>query len=88
MQDVVDIQAELINEAGRQMAREIDFGVLCGFLQELGWTKVVLQPMTKEHGDAIDHWTRTQLIGNFETMGLVWIFENPGDAVNFTLKWS
>jgi len=43
--------------------------------------------MTKEHGDAIDYWTQTQLTGNFENMGLVWIFEDKGDAINFTLKW-
>lgn len=70
------------------MAKEIDFEILAGFLVEIGWTKVVLHPMTKDHGDEIDHWTETQLKGNFETMGLVWVFEDKGDAVNFTLRWA
>ena len=83
----LDIQEQIIADAGRQMSKEIDFQILCGFLEELGWTKVVLAPMTKEYGDAIDYWTQTQLTGNFENMGLVWIFEDKGDAINFTLKW-
>ena len=69
------------------MSKEIDFQILCGFLEEIGWTKVILSPMTKEQGDSIDYWTQTQLKGNFENMGLVWIFEDSGDAINFILKW-
>lgn len=83
----LDLQEQIIADAGRQMSKEIDFQILCGFLEELGWTKVILSPMTKEHGDDIDHWTKTQLQGNFENMGLVWIFEDQGDAINFTLRW-
>lgn len=84
----MNIQEQIIEDAGRRMAQEIDFQILCGFLEEIGWTKVVLTPMTKEYSDAVDHWTETQLKGNFETMGLVWVFEDEGDAVNFTLKWA
>ena len=83
----LDIQEQIIADAGKQMAKEIDFQILCGFLEELGWTKVILSPMTKEQGDAIDYWTQTQLTGNFENMGLVWVFEDKGNAINFTLKW-
>lgn len=84
----INIEEEIINNAAQQMSKEIDFCILCSFLEEIGWTKVVLHPMTKEYSDAVDHWTQTQLKGNFETMGLVWIFEDRGDAVNFTLKWA
>ena len=84
----MNLEEEIIKEAGQRLSDEIDFGVLCSFLVDLGWTKVILKPMNKEHSDAIDDWTRTQLVGNFENMGLVWIFENSGDAVNFTLKWA
>ncbi len=82
----MNIEEEMINAAGSRLAAEIDFGVMCSFLEELGWTKVILSPMTKEHSDAIDFWT-SHLAGNFHNMGLVWIFEDPADAVNFTLKW-
>ena len=76
----------MIDTMARQMAAEMDFTILCSLLEESGWTKVILSPMTTEKGDAIDFWT-SHLKGKFSTMGLVWIFEDPADAVNFTLKW-
>ena len=83
----LELQEQIIADAGRRMAQEMDFQILCGFLEELGWTKIVLSPMTMETGQEIDSWTKTQLTGNFENMGLVWVFEDKGDAVNFALKW-
>jgi hypothetical protein len=83
----LDLEQEMINAAGSRLAAEIDFGVMCSFLEEIGWTRVILKPMTKEQGDAIDFWT-SHLKGNFHTMGLVWIFEDPADAVDFTLRWA
>ncbi len=83
-----DIQEEIIDRAGQQMAQEIDFGVLCSFLEELGWRKVILKPMTMEQGMAVDAWTAAYVKGNFETLGLVWIFEREQDATWFTLKWA
>ena len=83
----LDLQEQIIEDAGRRMAQEMDFLILCGFLEELGWTKIILRPMTMETSQEIDVWTKTQLTGNFENMGLVWVFEDKGDAINFTLKW-
>ena len=70
------------------MAAEIDFQVLSGLLIELGWTKVVLNPMTWEHGALIDSWVESNVKGHFETMGLVWVFEDAKDAAWFVLRWS
>jgi hypothetical protein len=83
-----DVQQEIIDNAGRRMAQEMDFGVLCSFLEELGWSKVILKPMTMEQGMAVDAWTAAYVKGKFETLGLVWIFERKEDATWFTLRWS
>jgi hypothetical protein len=84
----MNLQEELINRAGSRMAAEIDFQVLSGLLIELGWTKVVLNPMTWEHGALIDSWVESNVKGHFETMGLVWVFEDAKDAAWFVLRWS
>ncbi len=81
------IEEQIINEAGNQMAKEIDFTILAGFLTELGWTKVVLYPMTWENSALLDLWVEQNIKGNFETMGLVWLFENEQDANWFKLRW-
>lgn len=82
------LEKEIIEYKAREMQKEIDFEIMSGFLIETGWKKVVLRPMTHEHGDAIDQWTAASVKGNFKTMGLVWIFEDPKEATLFSLKWS
>jgi hypothetical protein len=83
----MNIEQDIIDRAGKRMSDEIDFGVLTGMLCSLGWTRVVLKPMTSEQGRDIDEWVANNIKGPFETMGLVWVFEQPKDAVWFTLRW-
>ena len=81
------LEEELLNKAGKAMADEIDFEILCGMLKELGWRKVILRPMTGEDSTEVDIWTAKNVKGHFETMGLVWIFEHEDDANWFALRW-
>jgi hypothetical protein len=81
------LEEEIIKEAGNRMAAEIDFTILSDMLCSIGWTKVILRPMTHEDSTAIDMWTATNVKCNFETMGLVWVFEDPKDAMWFKLRW-
>ena len=81
------LEEEIINTAGKRLADEIDFEILCGMLKELGWKKIVLSPMTHEQSCEIDDWTEQHVKGSFETMGLVWIFELEEDANWFALRW-
>ena len=83
----MNLEEEILNEAGSRMANEIDFEILCGMLTELGWRKIILKPMTWEAGANIDAWTAQHIKGPFETMGLVWIFEQEQDANWFALRW-
>jgi hypothetical protein len=82
-----NLEQEMIEAAGNRMAAEIDFEVLSGMMCEMGWTKIVLKPMTWEDSYSVDEWTATNIKGNFETMGLVWIFEDQQDANWFSLRW-
>lgn len=84
---MTDLQEQIINEAGNRMAQEIDFQILAGMLCEIGWSKVILKPMTWEQGAEVDLWVEQNVKGNFETMGLVWVFENPAEANWFALRW-
>jgi len=84
----MNIEQDIIDRAGERMAKEIDFSVLTEMLCGIGWTRVVLKPMTAEHGAEIDEWVANNVKGHFETMGLVWVFEQPKDASWFVLRWS
>jgi hypothetical protein len=69
------------------MADEIDFSILTDMLCQIGWRKVILSPMTHEDSEAVDAWTAQHVKGHFETMGLVWVFEQEEDANWFALRW-
>ena len=82
-----DLQQQMLDEMGKRMSEEIDFEILCGMLCEMGWTKVILSPMTWETGDAIDLWMLKNCKGEYKTRGLVWLFERSEDAMWFKLRW-
>lgn len=82
-----ELHEQIIADAGKRLQEEIDFSILADMLCGIGWTKVILKPMTWEDGYEIDNWIETNIKGNHETMGLVWVFEKPEDAMWFKLRW-
>jgi hypothetical protein len=84
----MSIDSEMLERASKKISDEIDFRVLESMLITLGWTKVILSPMTTEKYNAIDDWVKFKCVKPVETMGLVWIFEDAREAVAFTLKWA
>lgn len=83
----MNIEQDIINRAGKQLSDEIDFGILTEMLCELGWRKIILSPMSHEDSQEVDIWTARHIKGHFETMGLVWVFEQEEDANWFALRW-
>jgi len=85
---VSNLEEEIAKELAEKMCSDIDFQILSDMLiSACGWTRIVLGPMTKEHGDQIDLWVNNNVKGPYQTRGIVWIFQNESDAVHFTLKW-
>jgi hypothetical protein len=83
----MNLEEEIIKDMGQKIANEIDFQILVDMLCGIGWRKVVLNPMTLEDGYEVDAWTEKHVKGHFETMGLVWVFEDEEDANWFALRW-
>ena len=82
------LEDQIAERMASELAKEMDFQILASMLCELGWTRVVLKPMTWEEGNVVDEWVSNNVKGHFETMGLVWLFESSKDATMFILKWS
>jgi hypothetical protein len=86
--DVKDLQEEILNKAGIEMAREIDREVLWGMLKDIGWRRVMLDRFTdNNHAVDITYWLAEHCNHAFERNGADFIFESEVDAVNFTLRW-
>lgn len=83
----MNLQEHVINDMAKQISQEIDFEILAGMLVELGWTRIVLAPMTQEQSLAVDGWIKEYCKSPVETMGLVWLFEDSKEANWFALKW-
>ena len=82
------LEEEILNKAGKEMAREIDREVLWGMLKDIGWRRVMLDRLTdNNHAVDITHWLAEHCKHAFERSGADFIFESEVDAVNFTLRW-
>ena len=82
------LEEEIINKAGKDMAREIDREMLWGMLKDIGWRRVMLDRFTdNKHAVDITHWLAANCKNPFERSGADFIFESEVDAVNFTLRW-
>lgn len=84
----IDLEQEISDSLAKEITKEIDFGVMSSVLIDMGWHKVKLDPMTWEQSRDVDSWVKEYINGHFYTMGLVWLFKDQRDAVNFTLRWS
>jgi hypothetical protein len=82
------LEEEILNKAGKEMAREIDREVLWSMLKDIGWRRVMLDRFTdNNHAVDITHWLAANCKNPFERSGADFIFESEVDAVNFTLRW-
>jgi hypothetical protein len=82
------LEEEILDKAGKEMAREIDREVLWGMLKDIGWRRVMLDRFTdNKHAVDITYWLEEHCKHAFERRGADFIFESEVDAVNFTLRW-
>jgi len=75
---------DIINEAGKELAREIDREVLWGMLEKLGWIRVMIPYNNNIH---VNLWVAKNCKGAVEYHNRDYIFEDEKDAVMFILKW-
>ena len=84
----MNIEKEMLDQAGKELAREIDREVLWGMLVGIGWTRVMLDRLQdNNHAIDITYWLEENIKNPFERNGRDFIFEDKKDAVNFILRW-
>lgn len=82
------MQDQIIEEAGRQMADEIDFGVMCDLLASIGWTKVMLDTLgSNSRACDIKDWLSTECKKEYKQRGRSFVFESKDEAALFKLTW-
>lgn len=82
------LEDQLMEHAARQMADEIDFGVMCDLLVNIGWAKVVLDTLgSNERAWDIKDWLSTECKKEYKQRGRTFVFKSKDDAALFKLTW-
>ena len=82
------LEEELLDKAGKQMARDIDREILWGMLEGIGWTRVMLPTLGNgKQAVEIILWLEDNCKKAYERNGRDFIFEDKRDANWFVLRW-
>jgi len=82
------LEEELLNKAGKEMAREIDREILWGLFEGIGWTRFKISRFTDNmHAVDISFWLDENCRGKIERNGAEFLFEDSKDAVLFMMRW-
>jgi hypothetical protein len=85
------LEEEMLNRAAKEIAEEIDWGVMANLLTEVGWERVTVNfgpRMSESIAHEIKEWVQSQCHGQVKSRNKTWLFENPKDATMFILRWS
>jgi hypothetical protein len=84
----MNLQEEIAAELSNQISQEIDFELMLDVLKACGWTVVKL-PNLLNRKRSIDvlEWCQDNVRKKYRHSSNTFIFEDKGDAVNFTLRW-
>jgi hypothetical protein len=85
----MNMQDEILEELGTQMQSVMDFEILTDILvNACGWYRIELDRF-QNNRQAVDmaNWCHDTLKNKWKRNGCHFVFEDQGDAVNFTLRW-
>lgn len=85
----MNLEEEIANEMSKEIAQAIDFELLTDILIACGWHAVKLPSLlNRKRSIDILEWCEEHSHGKYKHNGCTFVFENQGDAVNFSLRWS
>ena len=85
----MSVQDEILEELDEKMHSAMDFEILTDILvNACGWHRVELDSF-RDNRQAVDiaNWCHDTLKNKWKRSGCHFVFEDQGDAVNFTLRW-
>jgi hypothetical protein len=85
----MNMQDVILDELAENMSSKIDFEILTDILvKSCGWHRVELGRF-RDNREAVDiaNWCHDTVKNKWKRSGCHFVFEDQGDAVNFTLRW-
>jgi hypothetical protein len=82
------LEDDIAHKLSMRMQREVEREVFWSMLEEIGWTRVMIDRTTdNDHAVDITEWLKSRCRGTYERYETDFIFELEHDAVNFILTW-
>ena len=85
----MNLEEEIIETLGNEIAREIDNEIIWGMLIGIGWTKVILKDeIAMVNATSISTWLDNNCSKMYKKHRSSFLFEIEKDATMFILRWS
>ncbi len=84
----MNFEEELLRVKAEEMAKAMDFEILCDIFKTTGYREVVVDPWVHNSQSEIRTWVDNNVQGDYINSGNRWLFKIPQDATIFTLRWS
>ena len=84
---VKSLEDEMFDEIGKQIAKEIDDGIMSNILVEIGWIPVHFTFNDNFHATDVQIWLQNTCKSKYRRLGSDYLFENKEEAEWFILRW-
>lgn len=81
------LEDELIDAIAKDIAKEMDDGIISNVLVETGWTPVEFCFKSNKHVIDTTEWLNQNCQDQWRRLGSHYLFENTKDAAWFILRW-
>lgn len=83
-----NLKEDIMDDAIKQIATEMDFHIVADLLEHAGWTSVTLERFRDyEHAVDINLWIEANCTGEWKNLSTRYIFAKKQDAEWFILRW-
>ncbi len=84
---VKSVEDEIADAMAKEIAKEIDEGIMSTILVQTGWTPVHFTFKNGEQAVDIQFWLNDTCKGKYRRLGNDYLFEDKQDAEWFILRW-
>lgn len=84
---VKSVEDEIADAMAKEIAKEIDDGIIATILIETGWTAVQFHYKDNYHANDVGFWLLENCKGKWKRLGSDLIFEDVKEAEWFILRW-
>ncbi len=84
---VKNLEEEMMDAIAKDIAREIDEGIMSTMLVQTGWTAVKFDYKDNYHANDVGFWLLENCKGKWKRLGSDLLFEDIKEAEWFILRW-